>query len=264
MNQLNLKICIIGASNLSWQIAFAFKNAGLEISQVFNRTFLKAKDLANLVDSKPISDYDLLDKNADIYLVSVKDKALAEVLGEMRIEKGIIVHTSGTHGIEVFNNYSFENFGVFYPLQTFSKGSNVEISKVPFLIEANKKEGEDLLVLLARRISENVQMMNSEKRKYLHIAAVFANNFSNYMFNVGEEILSSHNISYDLLKPLIIQTCSKAISNLPKDVQTGPAFREDYKTIETQMELLSENDDLREIYRLITEGIIKQKKYGQL
>ena len=264
MNKLNLKICIIGASNLSWQISIAFKNAGLEISQVFNRTLVKAEELARLINSKPISDIDLLDKNADIYLVSVKDKALAEVLSIMKVGKGMVVHTSGTHGIEVFNNYSFENFGVFYPLQTFSKGSNVDINKVPFLIESNKKEGEDLLVLLAKRISENVQLMNSEKRKYLHIAAVFANNFSNYMFNVAEEILSSHNISYDLLKPLIKQTCSKAISNLPKDVQTGPAFREDYKTIESQMELLSENDNLKEIYRLITEGIIKQKKYGQL
>ena len=263
MNQPISKICIIGASSVANQIAIAFYKSGLEIVQVFNRTIEKASELAKQTASKPIDEFDLITKDADLYLVSVKDKALPEVLSKINDVNGIVVHTSGPHGIEVFNK-KFENFGVFYPLQTFSKGNDVVISQVPFLIEANKNETELALVSLAKRISENVQIMSSDKRRQLHLAAVFANNFSNYMFNVAEEILSSHNISFDLLKPLILQTCSKAVLGKPKVFQTGPAFREDYKTIETQLELLSDNENLREIYRLITEGIIKQKKYDQL
>jgi predicted short-subunit dehydrogenase-like oxidoreductase (DUF2520 family) len=160
--------------------------------------------------------------------------------------------------MDVFEKSGFNNYGIFYPLQTFSKTKAVNISEVPFCIEANTDKNEQLLVDLAKVLSNNVELINSEQRKKLHLAAVFACNFSNYMYTIADELLSNDNLDLNLLKPLIIETANKIKDNSPKAMQTGPAKRNDKAVIEKQLQLLANNPAYKDIYQLITEQIIKE------
>ena len=163
--------------------------------------------------------------------------------------------------MNIFKN-RFENFGVFYPVQTFSKTRNLDFSKIPICIEANSITLENELLELAKILSSSACVIDSEKRKFLHLSAVFASNFSNHMYDIAAEILSQKDISFDLLKPLIDETAQKAIDTGARNAQTGPAVRNDQKIIQNHIEMLKNQPEFEKIYRFVSESIFKlsQKK----
>ena len=181
-----------------------------------------------------------------------KDDKIAEVISNFQNIN--IAHTSGSIGLEIFKS-NFTNCGVFYPLQTFNKEVDITFSEIPLCIEANNPEFEKELLKIGESLSNSVVKMNSEQRKQLHIAAVFACNFSNHMFSIADDILQKSNVDFNLLHPLIRQTIKKIEKHSPKSVQTGPAKRNDKKIIESHLQSLEKNQ--QELYKLITNSIIK-------
>lgn len=250
-------ITFIGAGNVATHLAKAFFSKGFNISQIYSKSLTNAITLANKVNAVPIHNLsDLTDEN-HIYIVCLKDDVIEQVLNQITIKQKLIVHTSGSIDMNVFSKEGFENYGILYPLQTFSKDKDVNIDEVPFCIEANTTENENKLVGLAKSLANNVQLINSDQRKKLHLAAVFACNFSNYMYTIADELLVKNNLDLNLLKPLIIETANKIKDAKPALMQTGPAKRNDKAIIEKHIQLLADSKDYQDIYKLITENIFK-------
>ena len=242
-------IILIGSGNVATHLGIALKNEGYNILQVWSMQVDNAKFLADKLDCKFTNSLDDLVK-ADLYIASVKDDKIVEVISNFQNVN--IVHTSGSIGLKVFK--SFTNCGVFYPLQTFNKSVDIAFSEIPLCIEANNPKFEKVLLKIGESLSNTVVKMNSEQRKQLHIAAVFACNFSNHMFAIADDILRKSNINFNLLHPLISKTIKQIEKNSPKNVQTGPAKRNDKKIIESHLQFLEKNQ--QELYKLITNSII--------
>jgi len=194
------------------------------------------------------------DKEAqsDIYIITISDDAIASVSQQFINSKNFIVHTSGSVSMEALPKDIRR--GVFYPLQTFSKGKEVDFKTIPICIEAEKKEDLKLLKKLGSSISESVYKISSEQRKSLHLAAVFVNNFTNHIYQIGNEICDENGVSFDILKPLIAETAEKIASLPPIEAQTGPAKRNDQNTIEKHMKQLK-NKTHKKVYQILTESI---------
>lgn len=252
------KITIIGSGNVATILSKVFVNKGFSINQVFSKSKINAEILIEkLAANQQIKITDNIaeiDDTSDIYIVCVKDDAIATVVNQILFKDKLIVHTSGSVDITVFNG--FNQFGVFYPLQTFSKDKDTDVANVPFCIEGNTNQTTQLLIDLASSISKKVYEINSEQRKTLHLAAVFACNFTNYMYSIAEEITTKNNINFEVLKPLIQETAKKIEFQSPKEAQTGPAKRKDQQTINKHLAML-ENNPNKELYKLITDLIQK-------
>ena len=253
------KIAIIGTGNVAINLALALKKAGKEIVQVYGRTNKTVRNLAQKLSSSVIGIVDLknLTMNADLYIVSISDSSLSSVLEKINVKNKLIVHTSGSYPMEILKNSS-SNYGVLYPLQTFSKNRKIDFEFVPICIEANNLENQEKLINLGNLLSKDIRVFNSEERKIIHCSAVFACNFSNFMYIIAENILKKHNISFDILKTLINETTNKINVHSPLDVHTGPAKRKDFEIIENHLKLLDEYPDYKEIYDLLSKKIIKQ------
>ncbi|NVN94358.1 MAG: DUF2520 domain-containing protein [Bacteroidetes bacterium] len=250
------KIVIIGAGSLATNLAIALKNSKLKIVQIVNRTLSNAALLASKVEASYTNDFNAIDLQADLYIISVSDTSISGVLEKLHLNEKLVVHTAGTIDLQILKSIS-QNYGVFYPLQTFSKEEIVTFNNIPICIEANSVENESLLIQLGMRMSNNIQKINSEQRKILHISAVFASNFSSYMYLLANEILSDNQISFDILKPLIHRTAEKIQTHQPKDALTGPARRNDTSVLEAHLNILKEHPDYQEIYKLISKNIVK-------
>ena len=249
-----MKISILGAGNVATNLALAFKKAGHTIVQIYNRSDDAGQELARAVAATFTSDIDhLLD--ADVYIIAVKDDAIEERAGQLKRPGKMIAHTSGTKSKNSLQ-HSSDNYGIFYPLQTMRKNSKVDFKNVPLLIEGNNAATVSTLKALAQSISQNVHVVNEEQRQWIHVAAVFANNFTNHMFSISENILAKHDLSFDILKPLILSFIQNLQTHSPADIQTGPAMRGDHKTIEQHLMLLASEKRLKEIYQVMTTSII--------
>ncbi len=251
-------LVIIGSGNVATNMAIAFKDAGIDIFGVYSKTFENAQNLSNRLDIKAFKSISDIPANADAYLLAVTDSALSEIMKELPVFEGIVMHTSGSVGLDVFPPNQ-KLTAVFYPLQTFSKAKKVVFSLVPVLIESNDKTVLKLLQVLGKKISGNVKSINSKQRKQLHVAAVFACNFSNYMFHIAKELLDENDLDFNLLKPLINETIEKLNLLSPKEAQTGPAIRHDFKTLDEHLEILKEHPEYKSIYYLISDQIQKLK-----
>ncbi len=251
---MGLNFCFIGAGNLATQLSQAFRNKGFKITQVYSRTEQSAKTLADSLSSNYTTSVKDIDKNADFYFVALKDSVFDEVLSQIDFENKFVVHCSGSLSLSALKSYT-ENIGVFYPLQTFSKTREVDFSEIPIFIESNSIQNEKLLLQIANEISGSVAVINSEKRKMLHISAVFACNFVNHLFTIAAEILKSKDIPFDVLKPLIIETAGKVQEMDPEKAQTGPAVRFDENIINSHLNELKEFDDYQQLYKLISKSI---------
>ncbi len=241
-----IKIVLIGSGNVATHLYKAFSSVSdVEIIQVFARTQSSAIPLA-----VQISNWKHL-KEADLYVISVSDDAIAEVALKIPFKNKLIVHTSGTTSIDVL---PFERKGVFYPLQTFSKEKQIDFSVVPICIETNQKEDENTLQKIASLLTPKVYLISSEQRKALHVAAVFVCNFTNHLYQIGATICENNAIPFEIVKPLITETADKIQNLAPKDAQTGPAFRGDEKTIQAHLELLT-NSEYKILYQLMTQSI---------
>ncbi|GGF13455.1 Rossmann-like and DUF2520 domain-containing protein [Flavobacterium limi] len=245
-----IKITIIGSGNVAQHLIKAFtKSEGTEIVQVFSR---KKGSLTHLIDSDKIAtDFSDL-KEADLYIISVSDNAISEVSEQLSFKNQLVVHTSGTTSIDVLNSKNRK--GVFYPLQTFSKDKAVDFSLIPICLEAENQEDYNILDTVAGSISKAVFSISSNQRKAIHISAVFVNNFTNHLYQIGQEICEEHQVPFEILKPLIQETADKIKVLTPADAQTGPAKRHDSLTTEAHLNYLTDENQ-KNIYKLLTQSI---------
>jgi len=248
-----MKIVLIGAGNLATNLALGLVKQSYNISQVYSKTIESAKTLAALTNSKATNDISEIEKDAHLYIFSVKDSALEEVLNNIPPNNGLWVHTSGSIPMSVFENHN-QNYGVIYPFQTFSKQRRVNFREIPVFIEANTEENFDKLCSIFLSISGKIFPLSSEKRKYVHLTGVFACNFVNHLYEISSRILEKEDIPFDIVLPLIDETAAKVHDMKPKDAQTGPAVRYDRNIIDKHLALIKD-ERLKEIYRLMSEDI---------
>ncbi len=246
------KVSIIGTGNVGYHLARKLHALGLNIVQVFSRQVQKSTKLAQLVDAEPIQDLSKL-KVTGLIILAVNDDAIEEVAAQIRT-KALVVHTSGATSSTVLAAH-FERFGVLYPLQSFSIEKSINWAEVPICIYANSSNDSEQLLGLAQNISPKVYKIDDEQRSQLHLAAVFANNFTNYCYHVAASLLHERSVPFELLKPLIQETALKVQSNRPVDMQTGPAIRGDKVTIEGHLHLLKSHSHWLELYKIMTKGI---------
>lgn len=246
-----MKIVIIGSGNVAYHLAKAFKENNIAVSQIFGRNENDLKAISGEL-SIPFSTQNLDD--ADLYLISVSDSSIDEVSKKIKKENVLVAHTSGSVSRDTLTgNY---RKSVFYPLQTFSKSKNLNYSEIPFFIDAENEEDKIILKNLAEKISPKVLFADDQKRKYIHLTAVFACNFVNHLFARAKEISDSQNIPFEYFLPLINETTQKIQKLEPKAAQTGPAIRNDEKVLKLHEELISD-DELLKIYKTMNESIKK-------
>lgn len=250
-----MKVVLIGSGNVATHIATALKAVNVDVAQVWSYHYQNAILLADKVNTIAIKDLSEIDLDADICLISVKDDEITNVCSQLRSFKGVIAHTSGSVALNVFAD--FENYGVFYPLQTFSKEKQVEFSNIPLCVEANNEKSLSVLKELANKLSTNVVEVNSNKRKILHLAAVFACNFTNHLYALADELLKANDLDFDMIRPLITETANKVQNSVPSAVQTGPAIRNDEQTLKKHEELLEGHQAMLEIYKILSNSIKK-------
>jgi predicted short-subunit dehydrogenase-like oxidoreductase (DUF2520 family) len=256
-----MRITIIGSGNVATHLAAAFKNTGHRIMQIYSRDMHNAALLAYHVGAEAIDDLSNISGEADLFVISVKDDAIVTIAGELAKYEKLIVHTSGATDLEALLAFT-PKAGVFYPLQTLSKNKEVNFLTVPLCIEGADENITKELEQLARAISNNVYRVNSAQRKILHLAAVFASNFPNYLYGVARQLLAGHQMDFELLRPLILETAQKVQDHLPAEVQTGPAMRNDQATITSHLQLLNDEPALKLIYNVLSQAIIKNDNAG--
>ena len=250
-----IRVSIIGSGNVAQHLIKAFsKCTEIELVQVFSRnqqsiikTITKAEVISNLEDLKTV----------DLTIISVTDSAISQVSKQIPYSNQFVVHTSGNVAMNALDDKNRK--GVFYPLQTFSKSKEVNFSTIPILLEAQNDSDYQTLEIVATAISKAVHKISSEKRKALHIAAVFVSNFTNHLYQIGNEICIENNLSFDVLKPLILETANKIVTLSPNEAQTGPAIRQDSETIKDHFNNLT-NKNQKKIYKLLTKAIIDNGK----
>lgn len=253
-----MNISIIGSGNVAWHLAMALKASGNNILQITGRNENAVNEIAANVSAKPNYSFQKIDTENDLILLCVKDDAIEQVAKLLPKTSAILAHTSGFRSKDSLAECS-KKYGVFYPLQTMKKGVKIPFVTVPFLIEGNSEEVTNSLSSIAAQLSNSVHTVNELQRQYIHIAAVFANNFTNHLYELAENILSSQNLSLDLLRPLMAQSAENVQQFSPSKLQTGPAARKDFFTIEAHLKLLSSDEEMTKVYRIITESILRSK-----
>ncbi len=254
-----IKVSIIGSGNVGQHLITTFQNleksdTDIQLTQVFSR---KKESLTYVLrPDKIITDYSDL-QEADVYIIAVSDDAIESVSNQLPFKNRLVVHTSGTAALTTLNNNNRK--GVFYPLQTFTKGKSVDFKSIPICLEAENAPDYQILDKLAKIISDKVYAINSEQRKALHVAAVFVNNFTNHLYSIGNEICTENRIPFDILKPLMQETVEKVMTLSPNEAQTGPAIRNDKKTIAAH-EAFLKNEKQLTIYKILTQSIQENGK----
>ena len=253
-----LRVDFIGAGNLAWNLAPALERAGASVRYVFSRNPNNAKKLANkLYEGEVKEDLDFSDCDSDILIIAISDDAIAEIAKEIILpEKTVLAHTSGSISLSELGYAATPNIGVIYPLQTFTKNQLVDFDTVPFLIEGDNKHTAETLSTLANMISSETSIISSSQRKKIHLAAVFASNFTNWMLTQSEAILTEANLDFSLLHALIAQSINNVIQMGPQKSQTGPAKRSDFEVLDTQLEMLNNRPELQTLYKTISEQIL--------
>ncbi len=259
-----MKVILIGAGNLATNLGKALGRAGHAIVQVYSRTLQSAVALAEQLGCGATNDLHAVRNDADIYIISVKDSVLAEVVGQVCAGKGdkIFLHTAGSMPLGVFEGCA-ENYGVLYPMQTFSKSREVAFSEIPCFIEANNAETLAEIGQLARSVSDHVVTMSTEDRRYLHLAAVWTCNFTNHCYDIAARLLADHDIDFRYMLPLIDETARKVHTMTPRQAQTGPAVRYDANVIAAQMKLMEQNPLQQQLYEWLSKSIHQASEEGE-
>jgi len=250
-----MKVVIIGAGNLSTHLSIALQKAGFEILQIYSRTVASAKELALQLKVPYTTDILSISYDASLYIFSVSDDAVSSVSENFISTDALVVHTAGSLPLDIFSK-KFKNYGVFYPLQTFTKGRTVDFSNIPVFLEANTQENLNILQNVANSISQNVYFATSKERELLHLAAIFCCNFVNHLYDLSAQIAQQAGFEFSILSQLILETARKAITvDDPKKVQTGPAIRNDRKILQKHLDLLNSQPEYREIYFQLSKNI---------
>jgi predicted short-subunit dehydrogenase-like oxidoreductase (DUF2520 family) len=247
-------ISLVGAGNLATQLGLALKEKGHVFSQVYSRTAVSAEPLASGLGAEPVIAPEKITSDADLYICALKDDALTEVLPEINFGNHLVVHTAGSLSMDILAPYT-SDYGVLYPLQTFSKTRKADFSEIPVFIEAVLPESRNKLFKLASELSGNVRILDSVRRMNYHLSAVFACNFVNYMYSIAGDIVEEKGLGFKDLLPLIDETARKVHEMPPKLAQTGPATRFDRKVMDKHVTLLYEHPEWAELYEKLSRCI---------
>ena len=253
-----MRIVVIGTGNTASVLGRLLVEAGHSIQQVYGRTKEHAKHLAEILNSSFTVDRNQVDRTADLYLIAVSDSAINEIASWLRVDRKLVVHTAGSVGQDVLASCS-TNYGVLYPLQSLRKEAIV-LPEIPFLVEGNTNETATYIFDLAKTISPNVQISDSQHRLMTHIAAVMVGNFSNYLYVMAKDFCDLESIDFSMLLPLMKQTVDRLRQFSPMEMQTGPAVRNDLHTIERHLQLLEPYPEQKSFYRFFTDSIRNANK----
>jgi predicted short-subunit dehydrogenase-like oxidoreductase (DUF2520 family) len=251
-------VSFIGSGNLAWHLAPALDNMGYVVREVYSQNPNQAEALTErLYQAEVKATLDFSTSDSKVFFIAVSDDAISDIAREIILpEDAILVHTSGSQPLTQLQYAATQHLGVFYPLQTFSKSKKIDFKDVPIFIESHTEETESTLMEMARSISKEVRKIGSEERKALHVAAVFASNFSNHMLTISKEIMQQNSLSYEWLKPLITETINKSMYIGPENAQTGPAKRGDLNILDNHLEFLQGQESIAEIYKVVSQHII--------
>lgn len=253
-----MNIVILGSGNAATHFGQAFQQLGHQIVQIYSKTKANADALAFALQCTGTDDLSQLLRNADLYLIAVSDEAIPTLVETMPQDiKGIVVHCSGATDMAILNR--FRNYGVIYPPQSLSKNKAVDFSLIPFCVEGSDTSIANSLLQLARTFSSRSILCNSQQRLAIHLSSVMVNNFSNILYQFAYELLEEHNLSFDLVRPIILETAEKVQNHVPITVQTGPAIRGDEATQQKHLKFISNKPDLQQIYQLLSHQITKRK-----
>ncbi len=248
------KISFIGSGHVATNLAHAFDRAGHDILQVISSNTERAKQLANRFGSYYGNAISSVDFNADFIFICVNDESYFNVLEELpKGLKSTICHTSGPVSMDVISGYAL-NYGVFYPLQSLRKEKYIDFMDVPIFIEGNSVNVREDLMNLADTISNKISEVTSAEREKYHLAAVFANNFTNLMYTLSHQYLEDESLDFQNLIPIIKETANRLTENDPVNWQTGPAKRGDLAIMQKHMDML-EDQKLKEIYKQLSDYI---------
>lgn len=255
---MKYKIAILGAGNVAWHLAPALENIGHEVMQIYARDIRQATKITErLYMAEPTDLVDFSESNAEIFILAVTDSGIPNLADEVILPEGsLLVHTSGSQPLSILGYSSASFTGIMYPLQSFTKGRKLDFAEVPFLIESEDDSSLTKIRNLATSLSGQVYDVKSTDRKAIHIAAVFASNFTNHLIRIAEEIIEKQGLDFEILKPLLVESLSKTLEIGAKNAQTGPASRADVDTLEDHLQFLRKNDTISEIYRLISQDIM--------
>jgi predicted short-subunit dehydrogenase-like oxidoreductase (DUF2520 family) len=250
------RISFIGAGKVSGALCRKMHMSGCKIQKIVSRTGISGCALARSCNASWSSEYDFSDSE-DLIIVAVPDDKLFQILASIKCpDNTVVAHTAGSLGLDVFPAF-VKHTGVFYPLQTFSENRKISFRDLPFFLEASDPFSSGIMKDIAESIGSKVHFLDTEHRRLLHVAAVFACNFTNHMLTAGKQITEKAGISFEVLEPLINETVMKALEAGPEHSQTGPAFRSDKGTIKRHIELLSFSPELQGIYKEVTQSIMK-------
>lgn len=250
-----IKVVFLGFGNVNQQLCRSLqKSDHVDVLQIYNRNSqVFSSEWKGFDFTTQLSEI----KSADVYIIGITDDAIASFSETIPFRDRLVVHTSGSVSLKALSNHNKR--GVFYPLQTFTKTQSVNFTNIPICIEAENASDLKLLHQLGSLLSENVTEVSSEAREKVHLAAVFVNNFVNHLYHISEELLTEHELDFKLLQPLIAETARKIKTLSPAEAQTGPAKRNDHKTIENHLHLL-EGSPYIELYKMLTISIQEQFK----
>lgn len=259
-----MRITLIGAGRVATQLAKALHTQH-QIVQVYSRNLQHAQRVADKVHTQAINQVEQLNSQTDLVIIAVSDQAIEPIIQSIKVylPQCLIVHTSGSTALSIIEHHH-KRAGVFYPLQTFSFEREVNWSETPLFVEASQQQDVELLTTLANSLSNNVYQYSSKQRQTLHLAAVFACNFSNYCYDMAQQIVDAEQVDFSLLYPLMLETAEKATHNNPQQMQTGPAMRGDQNILNLHTQLLAafNRADLAQVYALMSEGICKRHHVG--
>lgn len=254
----NIKVSFIGSGNLAWHLAPALDNADFAVQEVYSRNPAHAAALVErLYEADVKATLDFSTSTSKVFIIATTDEAIEEVVQEIILpDDAILLHTSGSQPITILGYAATPHLGVIYPLQTFSKDKKVDFRDIPIFIESADPFTDKILRSMGSSLSGNIIPISSYERRALHVAAVFASNFTNHMLLIAQDIMREHSLSYDWLKPLIAEMINKSLSIGPENAQTGPARRGDLEILDKHVEFLQDDVRVSEIYRIISQHII--------
>lgn len=258
LGENGMSVSFIGSGNVAWHLAPALDNTDFPVREVFSAHRKNAAALADrLYQAEVKASLDFSSSASRIFIIAVNDDAIQDIAQDIVVpQDAIVVHTSGSQPMGVLGYTGTENIGVFYPLQTFTKTQKIDLKEIPILVESENADTERVLMAMGKALSKKVYKVTSQHRKSLHVAAVFASNFTNHMITIAQQILEDKGLDLELLKPLIVETINKSLAIGPEKAQTGPAKRGDLEILDKHIEFLQHDEKLSEIYRVISQHIL--------
>lgn len=248
----------VGSGNLAWHLAPALDNAGITVSEVYSRNPQHAAKLTErLYNAEVKATLDFSTSTSTLFVIATTDADIADIAKEIILpENAVLVHTSGSQPLEALHYAAASSFGVFYPLQTFSKAKRIDFKDFPIFIESTDTQTTNWLLSIATLLSPQSQKITATERLALHVAAVFASNFTNHMLTLSRDVMRQYGLQFDWLRPLIVETISKGLTLTPADSQTGPARRGDLEVLDRHFEFLQSEEGLALLYKTISQHIL--------